>query len=128
MAAFYAIAMVRTQRGHEEISAFRALGKTNPVLAFLITVCFASLAGVPLTYGFIVKFDSFCALINAYGIAELNCWFTTLLFIMILGATVGFLSSVAGIDRGPAPGSVALGLETAVAAAEVAVATIRIMM
>lgn len=39
-----------------------------------------------------------------------------------MGATVGFLSSVAGIDRGPAPGSVALGLETAVAAAEVAVA------
>ena len=90
MAAFYAIAMVRTQRGSEEISAFRALGKTNPVLAFLITVCFASLAGVPLTYGFIVKFDSFRALINAYGTADMNCWFTSLLFIMILGATVGF--------------------------------------
>lgn len=28
--AFYAIAMVRTQRGSEEISAFRGLAKTNP--------------------------------------------------------------------------------------------------
>lgn len=90
MAAFYAIAMVRTQRGSEEISAFRALGKTNPALAFCITVAFASLAGVPLTYGFIVKFQSFCALINAYSVWELDCWFLTLLVIMIIGAAAGF--------------------------------------
>lgn len=90
MAAFYAIAMVRTQRGSEEISAFRALGKTNPVVAFLITVAFASLAGVPLTYGFIVKFDSFCSLVSAYSVLEMNCWLTTLLFIMIVGAAAGF--------------------------------------
>lgn len=90
MAAFYAIAMVRTQRGSEEIAAFRALGKTNPVLAFLITVAFASLAGVPLTYGFIVKFDSFCALVSSYATWESGCWLTTLLFIMIIGAAAGF--------------------------------------
>ncbi|MBR7108802.1 MAG: NADH-quinone oxidoreductase subunit N [Akkermansia sp.] len=90
MAAFYAIAMVRTQRGSEEISAFRALGKTNPVIAFLITVAFASLAGVPLTYGFIVKFNSFCALVSAYALEDMSCWFTTLLIIMIIGAAAGF--------------------------------------
>jgi NADH-quinone oxidoreductase subunit N len=90
MAAFYAIAMVRTQRGSEELSAFRALGKTNPVIAFLITVAFASLAGVPLTYGFIVKFDSFCALVNAYSVWSSSCWLTTLLVIMVIGATAGF--------------------------------------
>ena len=90
MAAFYAIAMVRTQRGSEELSAFRALGKTNPVIAFLITVAFASLAGVPLTYGFIVKFDSFCALVNAYSVWSASAWLTTLLVIMVIGATAGF--------------------------------------
>lgn len=90
MAAFYAIAMVRTQRGSEEISAFRALGKTNPALAFCITVAFASLAGVPLTYGFIVKFQSFYALIKAYSVWALDCWFITLLVIMVIGAAAGF--------------------------------------
>lgn len=90
MAAFYAIAMVRTQRGSEEISAFRALGKTNPTTAFLITVAFASLAGVPLTYGFIAKFESFCAIIAAMQSWGMLLWLTPLLVIMILCATAGF--------------------------------------
>lgn len=90
MAAFYAIAMVRTQRGSEDLSAFRALGKTNPCLAFLITVAFASLAGVPLTYGFIVKFDSFRALVDLYTAGQMNCWCISLLIIMIIGAAAGF--------------------------------------
>lgn len=62
--AFFAIAQLRIQRGHEEVSAFRGLGKTNPRAAFLITVLFASLAGVPLTGGFLAKFYSFRALVR----------------------------------------------------------------
>ncbi len=87
VAAFAAIAMVRTQRGSEEISAFRGLGKTNPRTAFLITVSFASLAGVPLTMGFIAKFQSFVALIYA-----MDSWknLTWLLPVMIVCAAVGF--------------------------------------
>ncbi len=87
VAAFAAIAMVRTQRGSEEISAFRGLGKTNPRTAFLITVCFASLAGVPLTMGFMAKFESFVALLTAMGRWTGICW---VLPIMILGAAAGF--------------------------------------
>ncbi len=87
VAAFAAIAMVRTQRGSEEISAFRGLGKTNPRTAFLITVSFASLAGVPLTMGFIVKFYSFLALLNAMGTWAGICW---LLPVMIICAAAGF--------------------------------------
>ena len=37
--------MIRIQRGSEEISAFRGLGKTNPRLALAVTIMFASLAG-----------------------------------------------------------------------------------
>ncbi len=90
MAAFFAIAMVRTQRGSEEISAFRALGKTNPCVAFFITVAFASLAGVPLTYGFIAKFDSFRSMIEAMQYWDIQLWLTPLMGIMVLCATAGF--------------------------------------
>ncbi len=87
VAAFFAIAMVRTQRGSEEISAFRGLGKTNPRTAFLIVVSFASLAGVPLTMGFMVKMYSFIALVGAMQSWTYLVW---LLPIMILTATAGF--------------------------------------
>ncbi len=87
VAAFAAIAMVRTQRGSEDISAFRGLGKTNPRTAFLITVSFASLAGVPLTMGFLVKFQSFLALLNAMGNWAGITW---LLPVMIICAAAGF--------------------------------------
>ncbi|MDO5472459.1 MAG: NADH-quinone oxidoreductase subunit N [Akkermansia sp.] len=87
VAAFFAIAMVRTQRGSEEISAFRGLGKTNPRTAFLITVAFASLAGVPLTYGFLAKYYSFEVFIEAMQYQSGLIW---LLPFMIVGATVGF--------------------------------------
>ncbi len=86
-AAFTAIALVRTQRGSEEISAFRGLGKTNPRTAFLITVSFASLAGVPLTMGFVVKFQSFYALLNAMHNWENIGW---VLPIMVICAAAGF--------------------------------------
>lgn len=62
--AFFALAMIRIQRGSEEISAFRGLGKTNPRLALAITIMFASLAGVPLTAGFFAKMISFVHVIN----------------------------------------------------------------
>ncbi|MDO5469997.1 MAG: NADH-quinone oxidoreductase subunit N [Akkermansia sp.] len=87
VAAFYAIAMVRTQRGSEEIAAFRGLGKTNPRTAFLITVSFASLAGVPLTYGFLAKYNSFAMFIEATHCQSGLIW---LLPFMIVGAAAGF--------------------------------------
>lgn len=85
--AFYAIAMVRTQRGSEEISAFRGLAKTNPRTAFLVTVAFASLAGVPLTLGFIAKLKAFLALIDTMTVFDGLSW---LLVIMIICAAAGF--------------------------------------
>lgn len=88
MAAFYATALVRMQRGSEEISAFRGLGKTNPRTAFLITVAFASLAGVPLTGGFLAKWSSFRSLF--YAAQDTGCLLCWMLPVMIVCATAGF--------------------------------------
>lgn len=87
VAAFFAVAMVRTQRGSEEISAFRGLGKTNPRTAFLIVVSFASLAGVPLTMGFMVKMFSFISIVSAMQSWSHLVW---LLPVMVVTAAAGF--------------------------------------
>lgn len=88
LAVFYAITQLRQQRGSEEIDAFNGLGKTNPRTASLITVCFASLAGVPLTGGFLAKWSSFRAMI--YGLQRWEHLSWSLLIIMIICATAGF--------------------------------------
>ena len=82
--AFFALAMIRTQRGSEEISAFRGLGKTNPRLALAITIMFASLAGVPLTAGLFAKMISFVHVINT------GLYLNWMLPIMIICAAAGF--------------------------------------
>ncbi len=82
--AFAAIGLVRMARQSEEISAFRGLGKSNPYFAFAVTVFMASLAGVPLTAGFLGKFLSFYVAINNTYLAII------LLPVMIFGAAVGF--------------------------------------
>ena len=78
------LAMVRIQRGSEEISAFRGLGKTNPRLALAITIMFASLAGVPLTAGFFAKMISFVHVINT------GLYLGWMLPVMIICAASGF--------------------------------------
>lgn len=86
--AFYAISTLHMQRGSEEISAFRGLGKTNPRVAFMITVAFASLAGVPLTFGFCVKLRTFLDLIYTMQEPVHGCEY--LLGVMIVCAAAGF--------------------------------------
>lgn len=82
--AFFALALVRMQRGSEEIEAFRGLGVTNPRLAFSITVIFASLAGVPLTAGFVAKLWAFIVVVDS----PTAVW--SVLPFMIVGAAAGF--------------------------------------
>ena len=82
--AFFALAMIRIQRGSEEISAFRGLGKTNPRLALAVTIMFASLAGMPLTAGFFAKMISFVHVINT------GLYLDWMLPVMIVCAASGF--------------------------------------
>ena len=80
--AFFIMAQVRIQRGGEEIDNFNGLGKTNPRLAMALTVLLASMAGVPLTAGFIGKFLAFSIAIDA------GLW--SAISVAFVGAAAGF--------------------------------------
>jgi NADH-quinone oxidoreductase subunit N len=65
LGVFFILAQIRIQRDGEDISHFDGLGKTNPLLAISLTILMASLAGLPLTAGFIGKFLVFKLAIEA---------------------------------------------------------------
>jgi NADH-quinone oxidoreductase subunit N len=81
LGVFFILAQVRIQRDGEAITDFNGLGKTNPRLALAMTVLLASLAGVPLTAGFVGKFLVFSVAVNA------GLWF---------GIIAAFISAAAG--------------------------------
>ncbi len=58
------ITVARQSRG-DDIRHFAGLGKRNPFLAFAMTVAIASLAGIPLTAGFLGKFLVFKSAVAA---------------------------------------------------------------
>jgi len=64
--AFGALILVRQQTGSDNFEAFNGLAKNNPFLAFVLTVSMLSLAGIPLTAGFIGKFYMFSGALSQY--------------------------------------------------------------
>ena len=56
IAAFGVLKLVADHRQRDDYAALNGLGKTNPLLAFTMTVAMLSLAGIPLTGGFFGKF------------------------------------------------------------------------
>ncbi len=77
LAAFGVVSLVSSITGREAISDFKGFYKTNPILAWVLTIALFSLAGVPPTAGFFGKF--FLLLAGAgkgnyllVGIAALN--------------------------------------------------------
>jgi NADH-quinone oxidoreductase subunit N len=59
----FAVLVVISQQGGDEIADFNGLAKRSPFLAFAMLIAMASLAGVPLTAGFFGKFLIFWAAI-----------------------------------------------------------------
>ena len=59
--AFGVLKLVSDQRQREDYAGLAGLGRTNPLLAFALTVSMLSLAGIPLTGGFFGKFFLFTA-------------------------------------------------------------------
>jgi len=57
--AFGALILVQQQQGSDSFESFNGLAKKNPFLALVLTVAMLSLAGIPLTAGFIGKFYMF---------------------------------------------------------------------
>lgn len=79
--AFASLILVKRHVGSDQFESFNGLGKQSPWLAFLLTVSMLSLAGIPLTAGFIGKFMMFSNVMHDYH--------TTLLIIAAINAAVG---------------------------------------
>jgi len=57
--AFGALILVQQQYGSDSFESFNGLAKKNPFLALTLSIAMLSLAGIPLTAGFIGKFFMF---------------------------------------------------------------------
>jgi NADH-quinone oxidoreductase subunit N len=67
---FSVVTMVsRTGDAATDLSSFRGLGKSHPVIAFAMTVLLLAQAGVPLTSGFVAKFGVIQAAVEEHSYA-----------------------------------------------------------
>jgi len=80
--AFAVLILIKQKTGSDSIDSFNGLGKRNPFAALTLTVAMLSLAGIPLTAGFIGKYVMFLNVMENYQ--------TILVVIAILNALVGF--------------------------------------
>lgn len=80
--AFAVLILVKQKTGSDLIESFNGLGKKNPLVAVTLTIAMLSLAGIPLTAGFIGKYVMFLNVMESYQ--------TTLVVIAILNALIGF--------------------------------------
>ncbi|MGC4040689.1 MAG: NADH-quinone oxidoreductase subunit N [Flavobacterium sp.] len=65
IASFAVIIFVTKDKDNEDISNFNGLGKTNPLLAAILTASLLSMAGIPVFSGFFAKFMLFAQTIKA---------------------------------------------------------------
>ncbi|OJW17575.1 NADH-quinone oxidoreductase subunit N [Mucilaginibacter sp. 44-25] len=66
--AFGALILVRQQSGTDNFEGFNGLAARNPFLALVLTISMLSLAGIPLTAGFIGKFYMFSGALSQYRV------------------------------------------------------------
>lgn len=78
--AFGALILVQQQSGSDNFDTFNGLAKRNPFLAFVLTISMLSLAGIPLTAGFIGKFFVFSSALSQYH--------TTLVILAVVNAII----------------------------------------
>ena len=65
IASFAVIIYVTRNKDNEDITNFNGLGKTNPLLAAVLTASLLSMAGIPIFAGFFAKFMLFSQTIKA---------------------------------------------------------------
>jgi NADH-quinone oxidoreductase subunit N len=80
--AFAVLILVKQKTGSDQIESFNGLGKKNPLAALALTIAMLSLAGIPLTAGFVGKYLMFLNVMEDYQ--------TILVVIAILNALIGF--------------------------------------
>jgi NADH-quinone oxidoreductase subunit N len=66
--AFGVLILVKRQLGSDHYESFNGLGRKNPFMAFMLTIAMLSLAGIPLTAGFIGKFMMFSSALSEYHV------------------------------------------------------------
>ncbi|WP_134204252.1 NADH-quinone oxidoreductase subunit N [Pedobacter suwonensis] len=80
--AFAVLILVKQKTGSDSFESFNGLAKRNPLVALCLTIAMLSLAGIPLTAGFIGKYLMFLNVMTEYK--------TLLVAFAILNALVGF--------------------------------------
>lgn len=80
--AFAVLILVKQKTGSDSFESFNGLAKRNPMVALCLTIAMLSLAGIPLTAGFIGKYLMFLNVMTEYK--------TLLVAFAILNALVGF--------------------------------------
>jgi NADH-quinone oxidoreductase subunit N len=91
---------VADQRQREDYNGLAGLGRTNPLLAFVLTVAMLSLGGIPLTGGFFGKFFIFMA------VAPVNIWLVVFAVMMSMVGIYYYLRPVIAMYLLPAePGN-----------------------
>ncbi|MBA3705810.1 MAG: NADH-quinone oxidoreductase subunit N, partial [Bacteroidetes bacterium] len=81
IATFCVLNIVASSKGSDVVDSFNGLGKSNPLLAFVMTVALLSLAGIPPTAGFFAKYYIFTAAFQA--------GYASLVLIAILASLIG---------------------------------------
>lgn len=66
--AFGALILVKRASGADDFVSFNGLAKRNPKLALAVTISMLSLAGIPLTAGFVGKFMMFTNVMSNYQV------------------------------------------------------------
>jgi NADH-quinone oxidoreductase subunit N len=89
-AAFFVLAIVRTSEDSDSLDAFDGLGQRNPLLAGLLTVAMAALAGIPLTAGFWGKFFIFKSALEA----GISWWIIGIAFVSVAAGFYYYLKVV----------------------------------
>src|SRR5690606_8633027 len=79
--AFGTLILVTRRTGSDHFESFNGLAKKDPWLALVLTIAMLSLAGIPLTAGFMGKFMMFNNVMGAYHV--------TLLILAVVNAAVG---------------------------------------
>ncbi len=99
IAAFAAIVIHERQSGFSDaIASLRGVGRSNPIVAWPLTIAMLALAGLPPTAGFIGKLYLFQALVEADW-----TWLGVMIAIGTMISLVYYMRVVATIWMGPAP-------------------------
>lgn len=81
IATFCIVNIISNARASDGIDSFNGLGKSNPLLAFVMTIALFSLAGIPPTAGFFAKYYIFTAAFQA--------GYESLVMIAIIASLIG---------------------------------------